>query len=370
VRAGLTLAQIGEFSFIVAGLGVDSGATRPLVLPVAIAVSCVTALTTPLLVRYADDLSRRVDARLPKRVQTFTTFYHAWITSLGAAPEQRRRGLWRALRRRVGLLVVDAVLLVVTVIGAALLHDRLVGWLGAYGVGERWARTLVVSAATVLAALFIFGILRLAGQLARALATHVVPAGQAGRVDLGTAPRRALLLTLELAITLVVLVPVAAVTQPFLGGGVLVFGAVALGIAFAVWRSMGNLSGHVRAGSELIVEALARQSRMPTAPAEAEAAAKAGLAEVSQLLPGFPGLLPERLTAAHAAVGRSLGELNLRAATGATVLVIQRGEAGSIMPTAGEILRTGDVLALAGTDDAVAAARALLAAGPPSEEAT
>jgi CPA2 family monovalent cation:H+ antiporter-2 len=42
------------------------------------------------------------------------------------------------------------------------------------------------------------------------------------------------------------------------------------------------------------------------------------------------------------------------------VLAIARGEAGVIVPVAGEVLRAGDVLALAGTHDAVAAASELL----------
>ena len=60
------------------------------------------------------------------------------------------------------------------------------------------------------------------------------------------------------------------------------------------------------------------------------------------------------------AVGRSLAELNLRAITGATLLAITRGEQGILVPTAKQVLRAGDVLALAGTHDAIDAARALL----------
>jgi CPA2 family monovalent cation:H+ antiporter-2 len=67
-----------------------------------------------------------------------------------------------------------------------------------------------------------------------------------------------------------------------------------------------------------------------------------------------------QLDAGSPAVGRSLAELNLRGATGATVLAIARGEEGILVPTAQEVLRAGDVLALAGTHDAIDAARELL----------
>ena len=53
-------------------------------------------------------------------------------------------------------------------------------------------------------------------------------------------------------------------------------------------------------------------------------------------------------------------DLNLRGITGATVLAITRADEGSLVPTATEKLRPGDVLALAGTREAVEAARRLL----------
>jgi CPA2 family monovalent cation:H+ antiporter-2 len=61
-------------------------------------------------------------------------------------------------------------------------------------------------------------------------------------------------------------------------------------------------------------------------------------------------------------VGRTLAELDLRGQTGATVLAIQRGSNSVSFPAAREVLQAGDVLALAGTEEAVAAARGLLRA--------
>ena len=63
------------------------------------------------------------------------------------------------------------------------------------------------------------------------------------------------------------------------------------------------------------------------------------------------------------AVGQSLAQLNLRARTGATVLAISRGEGGFATPQPHEPLRAGDILALAGSDDAIASARETVTAG-------
>jgi CPA2 family monovalent cation:H+ antiporter-2 len=119
------------------------------------------------------------------------------------------------------------------------------------------------------------------------------------------------------------------------------------------YRSIVDFDKHVRAGSELILELLHQ-------PARAE---EHKLDQIENVLPGFGGLVSLQLASGAAAIGKSLAELNLRARTGATVLAIARGEGGFATPDPREPLRAGDVLALAGSDDAIAAARAAITAG-------
>ncbi|MBE0596089.1 MAG: potassium transporter, partial [Desulfuromonadales bacterium] len=133
-----------------------------------------------------------------------------------------------------------------------------------------------------------------------------------------------------------------------------------LGVAF--WRSATNLQGHVRAGAEVIVDALARQSYGRPAGSSDER-----LKQVEQLMPGLGALTAVPIEADSPAVGRTLVELNLRVLTGATILAITRGEESVLVPTASESLRQGDVLALTGTREAIEAARRLLQ--PPGRDA-
>ena len=69
-----------------------------------------------------------------------------------------------------------------------------------------------------------------------------------------------------------------------------------------------------------------------------------------------------RLSERSPAVGRTLASLNLRGLTGATVLAIARPSGAVMVPSAQETLQAGDVLALAGSKEAVDAARSLLEA--------
>ena len=114
-----------------------------------------------------------------------------------------------------------------------------------------------------------------------------------------------------------------------------------------------NLQGHVRAGTQVILDALVAQSRSGQ-PAPSR------LDDLRNLLPGIgePRAVP--VAAGAPCVGRSLKELNLRGLTGATVLAIERGGGEVVFPTADEGLRENDVLVLTGTGEAVAAACELL----------
>jgi CPA2 family monovalent cation:H+ antiporter-2 len=88
------------------------------------------------------------------------------------------------------------------------------------------------------------------------------------------------------------------------------------------------------------------------------------MAQLRKLLPGLGEPVAIRLGEGGAAVGATLAALNLRGRTGATVLAIWRPGHGVMLPAAGEPLAAGDLLAVAGTVEAVAAAREALGASP------
>lgn len=356
VQAGMSLAQIGEFSFIIAGLGTALRATGDFLYPVAVAVSATTALTTPWLIRASGPVANLVDRRMPAPLQTFASLYGSWLERLREGP---RGAVARGpVRRLAGLLLLDALCFGALVIGMAVSADSLVAFLSArLGLSGAAARTALVFAAAALAVPFVLGILGLARKLGSALAEGALPGAAEGKADLAAAPRRALVVGLQLALALLVGLPLVAATQPFLPGitGVLVLAIPLLLLGISFWRSAKELQGHVRAGSEAIVEALAAQAHGGAAP-EVDIA----LDDVNRILPGLGEPVVVRLDASSPAVGRTLALLNLRGLTGATILAIRRGEAAVPFPSGGEVLRAGDLLALAGTQDAVTAATDLL----------
>lgn len=361
VQAGMSLAQIGEFSFIIAGLGLSLGATRDFMYPVAVTVSAVTTLTTPWLIRASGPVAILVDRKMPRTLQTFVALYASWIEQIRSRPRETSRAA--AVRRLIRLLVLDVVLLAALAIGTALAFERGVHWLEAkLGLGVPVARVCIVAAASALAIPLFAGVVRVARSLGPTLAEAALPAAAEGRADLAAAPRRTLIVTLQVGIVLLAGLPLLAVTQPFIGGlyGALFFSVLLLVLGVAFWRGAANLQGHVRAGAEAIVEALLMQARTGGVSMPPRGPGADPLAQVRLVLPGLGDPTPVRLASGSPAVGKSLAELNLRGITGATVLAITREQEGLLVPTAKEVLRSGDVLALAGTHEAVATAETLL----------
>jgi CPA2 family monovalent cation:H+ antiporter-2 len=361
VQSGMSLAQIGEFSFIIAGVGLTAGATRPFLYPVAIAVSAITTLTTPWLIRAAAPAASWVDRKLPRPLQTFATLYETWLHRL----QHRPKGTRSPVRRLVGLLLADAALMAVIVIVSAVEIGPASEFVeNAFGWSPRIARWGVITATALLVLPLVFGYFRTARRLGGVWAADVVPVAAKGRADLGAAPRRALAVTLQLAIVMAAGIPLIALTAPFLPPlrGPLVFSVLLLLLMIAWWRSTTDLRGHAQAGAEVLVSVLSRQMATET-PSTGVPTPATELTAANQLLPGLGEPVGIMVQADDYAVGKTLATLDLRSRTGAVVLAITRADQPILLPTGHETIQPGDRLAVAGTRRATRAAAELLRTG-------
>jgi CPA2 family monovalent cation:H+ antiporter-2 len=350
----MSLAQIGEFSFIIAGLGLSLGATRDFLYPVAVAVSAITTLTTPWLIRAAGPASEFIDRKLPRPLQTFAALYGAWLERLKS---RRTTTGAHSGRRYIRLLALDAGILSALIVLVSLEFGRLRDVLAtAVSITARLAAAVVLATTMAAALPLVIGIGRLARGFGAMLAETALPMAT-GKADMDAAPRRSLAVTLQLGIALATGIVVVAITPIFLPSysGPLVLFLILAGFSVAIWRSVRDLEGHVRAGAQVVVSALGRYARAGTPPPGTEA-----LADVTRLLPGLGEPVAVRLESTSGAVGQSLAELNLRGRSGATVLAISRNGEAIVVPTADERLQTGDVLALTGSHEAIQTARDLL----------
>jgi len=68
MRCGFSMAQIGEFSFIIASLGLSLGVISDFLYPVVVAVSVITTFLTPYMIRLATPAYNRLERHLPKKL--------------------------------------------------------------------------------------------------------------------------------------------------------------------------------------------------------------------------------------------------------------------------------------------------------------
>ncbi len=347
IEAGMSLAQIGEFSFIIASTGAALGAVSDTLYPVAVAVALVTTFTTPWLVRGSKRFALGVERRLPHSLQTFAALYTGWVERRPLSTGKSRAA------RLVRVIILDFGVIAAIVVASGLAIDASSRLLTQHtGLAPEWARIAVVAGTFLVSAPFMVGIVRAVRALGVEIAATALPRRE-GEADLAAAPRRALVLMLQLALLAMIAVPLLALTEPLIsplvGGGMLAVGLVVLGVSF--WRSAENLQEHVRAVAAVVAEALGRQAGGSEPPT---------LDQVQALVPGMGDLTPVGLVPQSEAVGKTLAALDLRGLTGATVIAIYRGGREVLIPTGKEELRAGDILALAGAHDSVEAAKKLL----------
>lgn len=354
IQAGLTLGQVGEFSFILTQLAYTSGVADGSIVSIAVVAAIITATTTPLAVRHSDRIAAWIDRKLPHRFHTVAALYQSWIAALVTARKQRRIV---GIRRFVRLAIIDAIALV----GLVALTRFARGWViragDRIGLGEDTAVIGLGVVVAVISVPFVVGLVRCGRAIGTTLARAALPQQTSG-TDLAFAPRRVLVVVIQLATLMVIGLPVLAITGPMLPtwiGAPVLTGFLGF-VAVSFWQRANDLDGHVRAGAQAVAELLRRTAGEPES-FDAE--------HIERVLPGLGEIASVRLPAAAPVCGKTLAQIDLRGATGATVIAIDRAGESRAVPSGREPLQPDDVLALVGTPDAITRARAVLLGDAP-----
>lgn len=111
-QAGMSLAQIGEFSFIIASLGASLKVTSEFLYPLAISVSAVTTFTTPYLIKYTDSLYSFFESIIPEGVKTHLDRYHVSFSESGS------QSVGALLFKTYGVKIILNSIVIVAILGA------------------------------------------------------------------------------------------------------------------------------------------------------------------------------------------------------------------------------------------------------------
>lgn len=102
-KAGLLLTPLGEFTFVIAQLGVSKQVLPPEFYPIAVGVSILTVLVSPLLNRHAEPLLVWIEHNEPAWVNRGLTIYHNWLAQLADLGSNQ---LWWQLSKKQLLQII------------------------------------------------------------------------------------------------------------------------------------------------------------------------------------------------------------------------------------------------------------------------
>ncbi|MGV6397288.1 cation:proton antiporter [Pseudomonas caspiana] len=179
LRVGMGLSQIGEFSFIIAALGMTLQVTSDFLYPVAVAVSAITTLLTPYLIRGADPLSHHLARIMPQRMSRVFGMYGEWLRSI---QPQGEGALLASMIRRILLQVGVNLALVIAIFFCGGYFAERIGiyisdWIGDVGQQKAW----ICGAALLLSLPFLIAAYRKLKALSMLLAEMGVKPEMAGR---------------------------------------------------------------------------------------------------------------------------------------------------------------------------------------------
>ena len=97
MRCGFSMAQIGEFSFIIASLGLSLGVISDFLYPVVVAVSVITTFLTPYMIRLATPAYNTLEPHLPSRI--IKLLNHLSMSQ----PNSQKQSLWRRLLTQMSI---------------------------------------------------------------------------------------------------------------------------------------------------------------------------------------------------------------------------------------------------------------------------
>jgi len=343
LRVGMSMAQIGEFSFIIATLGLTLHVTSAFLYPIAVLVSVITTLVSPFLIRGSDGIAAWIDRSAPRPLMEALSVYTAWIGSLW----QRTPSPMVLVVRYMGWQLLINLLLTV---GAFALGSWIAGWDVAYlpqafrvrEVHEVivWLAVMLVTAPIYLASA------RKISAMSMLIAEICVPVAISGQH--GAAAR-------------------TVIGQVFVLVSFVVMTFVTVLLSTSILSSLKSMVPLL-----LLVTLVALLFRpiLVRIYSRAQLALHETLVELPRLRAEEPKPMPELLREAEletmeippgsVMIGRKLREIPLRPQTGASIVAIERTGQRLINPGPDEVLCAGDRVLLLGQTDQLPAARDLL----------
>jgi len=342
LRVGMGLAQIGEFSFIIASLGLSLRVTGDFLYPIAVSVSAITTFLTPLLIRNSDRFIAWFDRVAPPQLVASLAVYSGWLQK--TRRQRQDTAVRKQFRRMAWQIALNTTLIAGIFIAAAFVASRSPKWAVDLTSGFGGRNTLLWFCAVLLSLPLYVAIFRKLQALGMMISE--VSIASASRTDPAVA-RAVVSNVVILAGVLMLSILSIALSSTILPSWNVLFLLliVIAGITFLFWRHFVR----IYAKAQISLRETLSQSR------ETEEHAKP-IPTVLRTASLDTVIVPPGSTAA----GRLIRELEVRSQTGASVVAIDRAGFNLINPGPDDELLAGDQVILLGSAEQLSKARQLL----------
>lgn len=339
IQAGMSLAQIGEFSFIIATLGVTMKVTSDFVYPIIVAVSAVTTFTTPYMIQLSDPFSAWVERKLPASFLDRLRRYEAAMAS------ESGKTILVLFWEQFGMKITLNLVLVVA-IALGLEWIVLPRALGLFG-NHTWVGLALAGTALVFSAPFLWAIV--VGAPAKN-APHFT--GSIFKIR-----------SLQFGVFLIRIL----------------IGVILIGFVVSQFTSLRTFSGVMLIGFSVSAVFFGRYSEPLYGKVEGHFLQNLNAKEIAELAsrPNRPELTPWNATITEFVLSpfsifsaKTLEESAIKEKAGVTITLIDRGGMKILAPNRHERLLPYDRLFVIGTDEQLALVRPLLETKAPATELT
>lgn len=338
IHTGFSLAQLGEFGFIIASVGVGLGVMRGFIYPVIIAVSVITIFTTPYYIKLSDPVYHFLQKKLPRNI--LSRIDHPEQISGSSSDE---RSDWKTILTGwlTRILIYGVILTALMIVCSKVLDPLVAKFLPS--IGKTWISMLSLGLTLILMSPFLYGI---------AIASNNERLAEKQLLEKKTGNMWPLLgLTLSKIFIAIGFVMAVISRHIHLAGWVAVlivfFGFVFFVMAKHYFKKYDTFEK--RFISNLNYKEEAERRRAPVTNA------------VRGKMKGYDVHLEELVLSPDSSfAGRALKDLPLRSLSGANIIKITRGSRSFVIPGGGTRLYPNDRILAVGTTKQISALRSMM----------
>lgn len=348
VKVGMGLGQIGEFSFIIAALGLTLNVTSDFIYPIAVAVSAFTTLTTPYQIRSSDRVSDLIEKIAPKALLRTMEAYSSWINGYSNSGHNQ---IGRKILKKITLQITVNLLIVTGIfITLVFLEKNISSLIEENTGGPEFTKAIIWIAAIILSFPSLFAIWKktqAAGMVIAELSTSTLKE-----------PRKNLLRgviskTIFAIGTIVLLFIIVIISSTLLPSSNVLILALFLIIIAGIFLYSSSVKFYAKAQS-----ALQETFLMPADEDESNKNALLQHPVLKDIKLDSVSLKPN-----SKGINKLIAEIELRSETGATIIGIERKGESIVNPKSDFELAEGDHVLLLGSEKQISAAKEFLNSG-------